>query len=543
MFRRLSLGIKLGASFLVLALASGVMGGFGLWVTGSLTAEVRDLTWNRLPAVQGAARMQEAVTRMRVLLRDGLEGVRQHDEASLNRSWRGWEEARAEALAGLAKFSESTLTPEEEELWRPVEPAFQQSLSLATAYWASLRDHDAVRAAALQGALDRQIDGEVVAPLRKLTALEIKIGDSLLVQSERLSARATRTLWATLGLIFAAAAAMAALLPRSVVRPVRSLSASALRIADGDLTPEVKVETQDEIGILAESFRRMVGRLRELVSTLQSASGELKAAAAHLAENTRAQNAVLERQASGVAETSATTRELEQTSSVAASRAAAVLEVAQRAAEMSVRGQASAERSEAELRHIQGTVQGLIGRSAALLEQARQVGDVVETVSDLAAQSHVLSLNASIEAVRAGEAGKSFAVVAQEVRSLAQQSGEGAQRIARTIQGIQAAVEESRTATEQGSQGMAGSIEEIRASGASLREIGAIVQETSQAATQIAAAVQQQSTGIGQIAAAMRDLDQGMEETVGQVRSLDQSARLVADTAAKIAEVAAQFRV
>ena len=184
-----------------------------------------------------------------------------------------------------------------------------------------------------------------------------------------------------------------------------------------------------------------------------------------------------------------------------------------------------------------------MGQSAHLLEQARQVGDIVETVRDLATQSHVLSLNASIEAAKAGEAGRSFAVVAQEVRALAEQSGHGANRIGKMVEEILSAVQSTRDITERGSHGMAGSLDRIRASGDSLREIGVVVRETSDAALHIASAVQQQSTGITQIATAMRDLDRGMEETVGRIRALERSAQLVAETATRISAVAAEFTV
>jgi methyl-accepting chemotaxis protein len=333
------------------------------------------------------------------------------------------------------------------------------------------------------------------------------------------------------------------LLSARVAGPLHGLSEVALRIADGDLTQEVKVESDDEIGVLANSFRRMSSRLRELVGTLKTTSQELAVAAERLSDHTRAQSALLERQAAGVAETSTTTRELEQTSSVAASRAASVLDVAKRAAEMSEHGRSAAERSAEELRRIQGSVDSIVGQSTTLLEQARQVGDIVETVRDLATQSHVLSLNASIEAARAGEAGKSFAVVAQEVRALAEQSGTSAARIAKMVQDILAAVQSTRETTEKGSAGMSGSLDQIRASGDSLRQIGDIVREQSDAALHIASAVQQQSTGIGQIALAMRDLDKGMEETIGRIRSLELSAQQVAETATRISGIAAEFTV
>jgi len=325
--------------------------------------------------------------------------------------------------------------------------------------------------------------------------------------------------------------------------PVRELAQAALRIAQGDLTQEVKVQAEGDVGALADAFRQMLARLREQVAILMPAAREMALAVDQLSEHTRAQSSMLEMQASAVAETSSTTRELEQTSSVAASRAASVVEVAKRAADMSDAGQVAAERSAGELGRIQGSVEGIVSQSTHLLEQTRQVGDIVETVRDLATQSHVLSLNASIEAAKAGEAGKSFAVVAQEVRALAEQSGQGAARIAKMVEDILAAVQSTRSITERGSQAMTGSLAQVRASGDSLREIGGIVRETSSAALQIATAVQQQSTGIAQIAAAMRDLDKGMEETIGRIRALELSAQQVTEAATQISGVAAEFKL
>ncbi len=322
-------------------------------------------------------------------------------------------------------------------------------------------------------------------------------------------------------IVLAAAAGSGALawwLSGRTAAPLRALSELTTRIADGDLTPEVAVSTRDEVGVLADGFRRMVARLREIVTTLKTASEELGLSADRLGDATRAQAAMLERQASGVAETGSTTRELEQTSAVAANRAAAILEVAKRAAEMSDSGRGAAERSAEELKRIQESIDAIVGQTGQLTDQARQVGQIVATVRDLAGQSHILSLNASIEAARAGEAGKGFAVVAHEVRALADQSGKSAGRIAKMVQEILSAVQATRVMTSRGSDAMAGSLDQIRASGESLREIGGIVRETSDAVQQIARVVQEQFADIGQISTAMRDLGRGMEETVGRIR-------------------------
>ena len=284
-------------------------------------------------------------------------------------------------------------------------------------------------------------------------------------------------------------------------------------------------------------------RLRALVATLKEASVALAAAAARLSENTRAQVGIVERAATGVAETGVTTRELEHTASLAASRAASVLEVARRAGEVSEAGHAAAEGSAEGIRAIQASVQRIAEGSARLLDQARVAGDVVETVRDLAAQSHVLSLNASLEAARAGEAGKGFAVVAAEVRALADQSGKGADRIAKIVRDIQAAIQSTLDQTTAGAESVEGSAARIRASGDSLRDLGGIVNETSGAAKEIAGAVQQQSTGIAQIATAMRDIDGGMAETVKRLEAVQASADELEETARRIAAIAAEFRL
>jgi methyl-accepting chemotaxis protein len=346
------------------------------------------------------------------------------------------------------------------------------------------------------------------------------------------------------GILLAAAlgaAVLAWVIAVRTERPLVALKEAALRVAAGDLSPEIAVETDDEVGALAESFRQMVRRLREIVGTLKASARDLAGAAEKLSELTRAQSGALEAQASGVTETTTTARELEQTSQMAASRAAAVLEVARRAAELGEAGQAAAHRSAEGIQRIQGSVEDIVTQSSRLLERTRQVGDIVETVRDLATQSHVLSLNASIEAARAGEAGRGFAVVAAEVRALAEQSGQSAGRIARMVQEILDAIQATLEATERSRGGMDGSLAQIRASGDSLKEVGGFVRETGDAALQIASAVQQQSTGVAQIATAMRDLDKGMEGAVARIQTLEGSALQVAETATRISAIVNAF--
>ncbi|HSN14225.1 MAG TPA: methyl-accepting chemotaxis protein [Anaeromyxobacteraceae bacterium] len=206
-------------------------------------------------------------------------------------------------------------------------------------------------------------------------------------------------------------------------------------------------------------------------------------------------------------------------------------------------GQSSANRSLEGIGQIRDSVRSIIARATQLRDQTRKVGEVVASVKDLATRSHVLSLNASIEAQRAGEAGKGFAVVAAEMRALADQSGLAATHIGKTVEDILAAIDGTLRVTDASNRGMEGSMTQIRASGESLREIGAIVQETSEAALQIAQAVTEQGHGIGQIAGAMRDLNAGMEQTVNRIQEVEAAAAALKQTADRIGEIAHGFRV
>ncbi len=348
------------------------------------------------------------------------------------------------------------------------------------------------------------------------------------------------------GILLAAALIAAALawwLAADLSGPLEALERAARRIADGDLTVPVALDRQDEVGALAASFDSMTRRLRDILTTLRDSAADLTRSAGDLEQLTADQTRLLERQATGVSQTTTTTRELDQASAVAASRASEVLQVARRAAAASAAGQDSAERSVAGIEQIQEAVSLIVSQSTLALDKARAVTEVVETVKDLATRSHVLSLNASIEAVRAGEAGRGFAVVAAEVRALSEQSAEAAARIGKMVEASLEAIQSTLALTEASRQGMEGSLEEVRASGLRLREIGAIVKETGDSAQHIATVVQQQSLGVGQIAGAMRELDAGMEETVERIQGLDRAAAHLQGTAIRIAQLVGGFRL
>jgi methyl-accepting chemotaxis protein len=341
-------------------------------------------------------------------------------------------------------------------------------------------------------------------------------------------------------LVFAAGMVV---LIRGVTRPLERLNRFAQRVAEGDLTEAPDgAPGNDEVGRLQVALCTMTERLRTLLASLRNASEELSGAAAILDRSTEDQTSLLQQQAGFLQEVNTTTREVEQTSAAASHRAETVLVIARDATEYSRSGQTSAGESLAKAQEIRQYMQAIVARSSELGEQARQAGEIVESVKDFALASQILSLNASLEAARAGEAGRGFAVVANEVRALAEQSGQSATRIGKIVEDIGRAVGATMEMTEQGNRGIEAGIERIRASGESLKEIGAFIGTTSEAALQIAGAVKQQTAGVGQIATAIADLDARMQDAVRGIETVRQAAAKLTATSASIRSVVSQFR-
>jgi methyl-accepting chemotaxis protein len=315
-----------------------------------------------------------------------------------------------------------------------------------------------------------------------------------------------------------AAAGVAAWLARGIAAPLEALHRAAAGIAAGDLTHPLTFHSEDEVGALADAFRGMVERLRGMLSALRATSTELTGAADTLTHLTQAQTELLETQAWNVARTTTTTRDLERSAALASSRTDSVLAVARRAGRVGETGQSSATRSLEGIGQIRDSVRSIISRSTQLRDQTRQVGEVVESVKDLA-------------------------TVAAEMRALADQSGRAAAHIGKTVEDILAAIEATLRVTDASNRGMEGSMTQIRASGESLREIGSIAQQASEAALQIAAAVTEQGYGIGQIAVAMRELNTGMEATVSRIQEVEEAAVTLKKTADRIGEIAHGFKV
>jgi methyl-accepting chemotaxis protein len=400
-------------------------------------------------------------------------------------------------------------------------------------------------------------------------------------QADASNAKLTIVFGTLVALVIAGLAGL--MITRNIAGPLQNLTGVAERITVGDLSSAVTVnERSDEVGVLARAFDRMTRSLRTMASTAeqiaagnlrvtvqpQSADDQLANAFMRMVENLRRQigglvegatvlgSAATEIVAStaqlasgasesavAVSETTTTVEEIRQTALLASQKAKAVSDNAQKAAQISHNGRKSTEDVVNGMERIRAQMEAIAESMMRLSEQNQTIGQIIASVEDLAAQSNLLAVNAAIEAAKAGEHGKGFGVVAQEVKSLAEQSRQATDRV-RTILGeIQKATTAAVLATEQGGKAVESGTRQTEVAGESLGSLAGSVSEAAQAATQIAASSQQQLVGMDQVAGAMENIKQASTQNAASAKQLENAARNLNELGQRLKDLVAGYAV
>ncbi|WP_241759079.1 methyl-accepting chemotaxis protein [Pyxidicoccus parkwayensis] len=286
---------------------------------------------------------------------------------------------------------------------------------------------------------------------------------------------------------------------------------------------------------LAMHTRQLEARrkeVRQLADSMGSGAGELAAVSHQLRATAEEQTAGISRQATALQQLEATVEEIRQSSHVTADKARVLAASAEAAEQVGRDGGAALERTLTDLAAIRTEVSEMARHILAVDARTREVTGIVDAVKALADQSNMLAINAAIEAVRSGDSGKGFGVVAREMRSLADQSIKATERIREVLDGVGASMREAAKVSEQGEQRVRGSVDAVRTSGAQLQKLASIIGDTSSSVRQITAAVAQQDAGTAQIAQAIQELSGQMQRTlkvVEETRTVTRSVQSVAE--------------
>jgi methyl-accepting chemotaxis protein len=342
---------------------------------------------------------------------------------------------------------------------------------------------------------------------------------------------------ATFGLLVVLLASV--LLTRSITHPLERLMAGVGELSRGNLAHRIEVHNEDETGRLARAFNSMAERRQEAEAQLAKESAQreqtlravaefvnqLAGANAEILSSTSEQVASAQEQGSAVAQTVSTVEEIAQTSEEAAGRARMVSESARQSEELGKSGRRAVEEAVGAMASVREQVESIATRILALAEQAQSIGDIINTVNDISEQTHMLALNASIEASRAGEHGRGFAVVAAEVKALADQSKKATTQVRQILGHIQKATHSAVMTTEEGTKSVTAATRVVGEAGTTIQTLGELLGQASLTAAQIAASANQQATGIGQIRQAMRDVNQSAQQALTSTRQTERAVQ------------------
>ncbi|PQJ96536.1 methyl-accepting chemotaxis protein [Chromatium okenii] len=335
------------------------------------------------------------------------------------------------------------------------------------------------------------------------------------------------------------------LLSRSIAHPLREVVAVLEDIAsgEGDLTRQLPVQGNDEITHLASAFNRFVDKIHTLVRQTTDAVTQLTTAAAHLSDGSEEAKAQVERQRTETEQVATAMHEMTATVQEVSRNANSAAHAARDANQEAGKGERIVQNTVAAIEALARDIDAAAEVIRRLETDSDTIGKVLDVIRSIAEQTNLLALNAAIEAARAGEQGRGFAVVADEVRTLASRTQESTKEIQTMIERLQAGAESAVTAMQQSRSRSVETVAQAGQAGAALNSIATAIVRIDDMNTQIASAAEEQSAVAEEINRNVNNITQSVEMTAQGSRTIANSSEQLAQLANGLQARLRQFRI
>ena len=333
------------------------------------------------------------------------------------------------------------------------------------------------------------------------------------------------------------------LVARAVIHPLRKVTDRIIDIADGegDLTKRVDHTGNDEFGELAHGFNRLIASIASLVSQVRDSARAVLDSSVESAELTGRVASSMNEQRSRIGQLASASTELSGNASQVADQAKSASLTAELSGETASKGSTTVDRAVGGIQQLRGRMEGGAAKVQKLADSADRIGEVMTVINDIADQTNLLALNAAIEAARAGEHGRGFAVVADEVRKLAERTAASTEEVGSLVSDIQEQTAVVASDMNSSVESVAESVQHAQNAGAGLGEITTRASETASIVQTISAAAYEQSSVVEEISRELSLVSDAIDQSSQDASSCRQSTDRLSSEARRLEQLVGRF--
>ncbi|MFB5089591.1 methyl-accepting chemotaxis protein [Psychrobacillus sp. PGGUH221] len=567
-FLNLKTSVKLITAFILMSIVLGVVGIYGFTNLGKLNEQLQFMFDERIVPITDISSAETDYQRIRVNIRDMVFVMKTHEQKKEQE--KKLEEIVSEIDEHVKKYENTYVLPTEQKLLDELKPALDDYYGYLdqAKKLAYVNDVDGY----LKMAPDFKVSGDKVQGiLAELITLNVELAEKSNNEANALYATSKTITITILVISILFSIGLGYVIAQMISRPLKKVVTLVEQVANGDLTQTTDIDSKDEVGVLAKSMNVMVESLRKLMQDVTNTSQQVAASSEELtasAEQTSRATEEITNVIQGIAEGAETASvSLEESSTGLEEVTLGIQNIAENSNTITEAGSHASAQAKMGGEFVGKTVQQIqaINQSVnasseairSLDKRSQEIGEITKVITEIANQTNLLALNAAIEAARAGEHGKGFAVVADEVRKLAEQSQQSSTQISQLINEIQVdmsrsndSINQVKTDVKEGLIIIGKTEESFTVILDSMDKMGMQIDDMAATAEQMSASAQEVTANVTSSVSVARDASMhsqsvaaATEEQLASMEEISSASNNLSEMAMNLQELVSKFRL